>query len=222
MIDLYWGRFASGLRRLVASADTMDATGGTEGAARLRKLAGRQAWIYGDRAGALAALERVAAGTTHYAPVARVLSLVLAGKLEQARVSATALADGSVERASMELAIADASHDAAGVLAAFALIEKQSTAIEQLFTVADALERSGRLDEAAAMFERLATNPEAWSEPIAATRAWARLGHLRERAGDATGARAAFAEVVRRWGNATARTPELDDARRRLRALQLR
>ena len=69
------------------------------------------------------------------------------------------------------------------------------------------------------MFGRLASNAHAWNEPIASTRAWYRLGKLRDRAGDTTGARSAFAEVVHRWGNATARTPEVDDARRRLRAL---
>jgi len=222
MIDLYWGRFESGLRDLMASTDALDAAGETTRAARVRTLAGRQAWLLGDRAAAIAMFERVAAGPTRYAPVARVLGPVVAGKLDEARARAAAIAGGSVERASVELVIADATHDAAGVLAAFAQIEKLSTTIEELFTVADALERSGRLDEAAAMFERLANHPQAWNEPIATTRAWARLGHLRARAGDVAGARAAFAEVVRRWGNATTRTPEVDDARRRLRALQVR
>ncbi|HEY0986572.1 MAG TPA: tetratricopeptide repeat protein, partial [Kofleriaceae bacterium] len=120
------------------------------------------------------------------------------------------------------LAVADATHDAARVLTAFARIEKLSAAIDQLFAVAEALERSARFDEAAAMFERLASNPHAWTEPITSMRAWYRLGRLRERAGDAAAARAALTEVLRRWGNATARTDEVDDARRRLRALDAR
>jgi tetratricopeptide (TPR) repeat protein len=219
-IDLYWGRFERGLRDLMASADALDAAGATMAAARNRTRAGRHAWLLGDRAAAIAAFERVAAGPTHYAAVARVLGPVVAGKLDEARARAAAIADGSVERASAELAIADAAHDAAGVLAAFVQIEKLSTTIEHLFSVAAALERSGRLVEATTMFERLANHPQAWSEPIATTRAWYRLGRLRARAGDTASARAAFGEVIRRWGNATARTPEVDDARRRLRALQ--
>src|SRR5262249_9784581 len=91
---------------------------------------------------------------------------------------------------------------------------------EHLFVAADALERSGRSDEAAAMYERLVNHASAWEEPIATTRAWSRLGHLREQAGDTAAAHAAYDEVVRRWGNATAQIPEVDDARHRLRALR--
>lgn len=69
------------------------------------------------------------------------------------------------------------------------------------------------------MFERVTGNPHAWTEPIASTRAWYRLGRLRQRAGNAAAARDAFSEVLRRWGNATTRSAEVDDARRRLRTL---
>ena len=43
-------------------------------------------------------------------------------------------------------------------------------------------------------------------------------GAGRERAGDVAGARLAFEQVVHRWGEAAPAAPELDDARRRLRA----
>jgi tetratricopeptide (TPR) repeat protein len=220
LIDLHWGRFDRGLDELRASADAFDALGLTVSAARERSIAGRQAWMLGDRAAAVASFDRVAATATRYAPLSRALARAIAGELPAARTAAAAIAPGSVERAAADLAIADAAGDPAGVLAAFARIEQLSTTIEQLFTVADALERSGRLDEAAAMFERLAGHPHAWSEPISSTRAYYRLGLLRERAGDSAAARAAFDEVIRRWGSATARIPEVDDARRRVRALR--
>ena len=65
LIDLYWGRFDAGVRGLLASADAFEALGITVAAARQRYLAGRQVWLLGDRATAIAALERVAAGPTH-------------------------------------------------------------------------------------------------------------------------------------------------------------
>ena len=222
LIDLYWGRFDAGVRGLLASADAYDAIGATVAAARQRSIAGRQAWLLGDRAAAVAAFQQVAASPTHYAPIARILGSIAAGKLDDARARAAAMPADSVERASADLAIADAAHDPGRVLAAFARVEALSAAIEQLFPVAEALERSGRLDEAAKMFERIAGNAHAWIEPIASTRAWYRLGRLRDRAADAAAARDAFGEVLRRWGNATARTAEVDDARRRLRALSAR
>ncbi|HMG54117.1 MAG TPA: tetratricopeptide repeat protein, partial [Kofleriaceae bacterium] len=219
LIDLHWGRFERGVGELAAAADQFDALGMTVSAARERYLAGRQAWLLGDRAGAIAAFDRIGAGATRYGSVSRVLSRVIAGRLDAARAAAAPIAAGTLERAAAELAIAEAAHDTAGVLAAFARVEQLSTTIEQLFGVADALERSARFDEAAAMFQRLAGHPHAWSEPIASTRAWYRLGRLRERAGDRAAARAAYDEVIRRWGSATARIPEADDARRRVRAL---
>jgi serine/threonine-protein kinase len=222
LIDLYWGRFEAGVRGLLRSADAYEAIGLTVSAARQRCVAGRQAWLLGDRPTAIAALAQVAAGPTHYAAIARILAPIIAGKLDDARARAAAIPDDTVERASADLAIADAVHDPAGVLAAYVRAEKLSAAIDQWFAVAEALERSGRLDEAAAMFERLANNAHAWAEPIASTRAWYRLGRLRERAGDSAAARDAFNEVLRRWGNATTRAVEVDDARRRVRALAAR
>jgi predicted Zn-dependent protease len=188
----------------------------------VRSIAGRQAGLIGDRATAIAAFERVAAGPTHYAALAGILGAILGGKLDDARAQAAALPQDSVERASADLAIADATRESAGALAAFGRVENVSSAIEHLFPVADALERSGRRDEAIAMFARIATSAHAWTDPITTTRAWHRLGRLRERAGDLAGARTAYAEVLRRWGNATARTAEVDEARRRTRMLAAR
>jgi predicted Ser/Thr protein kinase len=219
-IDLYWGRFDRGVRGLLASADEYEALGTTVAAAARRYLAGRQAWLLGDRRTALAAFERAAAGPARNAANARVRALIAAGKLDEARRIAAALPEATAERASAELAIADAAHDPAATLAAFAGIEQLSTELEHLLPAADALERTGRVEEATAMFERLASPVYAGTEPVAAIHAWIRLGHLRERAGDLAGARAAFTEVVRRWGNATARTPEVDDARRWLRVVR--
>lgn len=190
----------------------------TVSAARTRFLAGRLARQLGDRATALTAFERIAAGPTHYAGSSRVLARVISDDLDAARAAAAAITGSTVERAAADLAIADAAHDTAGVIAAFARIEPLSTTIEHLYAVGDALERRGRIDEAVAVFERLAGHPHAWSEPIASTRAWHRLGLLRDRAGDAAGARAAFAEVLSRWGAATTPMPEVDEARRRLKA----
>ncbi len=218
-IDLYWGRFEAGLHGLASSADEFDGDGDGYWAANERDAQGRHAWLLGDRATARAAFEQVAAGHSRRAPMARVRAWIATGALDEARAAVAGFPDGSVDRAAGELAIADAVHDAAGVLAAFARVEQLSTTAEHLFAAADALERSRRPDEAAAMYERLIHHARAWQEPIATTRAWSRLGHLRERAGDVPGALAAYAEVVRRWGNATAPMPEVGDARRRLRAL---
>ncbi|HEX3476064.1 MAG TPA: protein kinase [Kofleriaceae bacterium] len=221
-LDLYWGRFDAGLRRLMESAELFDATGASAWAAGLRYTAGRQALLVGDRDAALAAFERVAAGHTRLAAAAKIRVLIVAGKLDEARARAAALDGDSADRRNAELAIASAANDAAEVLAVFARIEPLSTTPEHLFAAADALDRSGQSDQAATMYQRLVDHLNAWEEPIATTRAWSRLGHLRERAGDTAGARAAYAEVVQRWGHATARVPEVDDARRRLRALHER
>jgi tetratricopeptide (TPR) repeat protein len=219
-IDLYWGRFDDGLRGLLASADEFDTAGAPHWASSQRYNAGRHAWWLGDRVTARAAFARVVADHSQRVPMTRVHALIAADKLDDARARAAELPDGSLDRATAELAIASAVHDPAGVLAAFARIEQLSTTIEHLFAAADALERTGRPDDAAAMYERLVNHVYSWQEPIATTRAWSRLGHLREHAGDIAGARAAFAEVIRRWGHATARIPEVDDARRQLRALR--
>ncbi len=221
-LDLYWGRFDAGLRHLLESAEHFDAAGSSAWAATARFTAGRQALLLGDRGTALAAFERVGAGHTRYAAAAKIRALIAADKLDEARARAAALDDGSADRRNAELAIASAAHDAAEVLAVLARIEPLSTTPEHLFLAADALEHSGQSDQAATMYQRLVDHPNAWEEPIATTRAWSRLGHLREHAGDTAGARAAYAEVLRRWGNATARVPEVDDARRRLRALHER
>jgi tetratricopeptide (TPR) repeat protein len=178
--------------------------------------------LLGDRVTARAAFERVVADSSRRFPIARVYALIAADRLDEARARAAELPDGSLDRATAELAIAGAVHDAAGVLAVFARIEQLSTKAEHLFAAGDALERTGRPDDAAAIYERLVNHVHvfSWQESIATTRAWSRLGHLREHAGDIAGARAAFAEVIRRWGHATARIPEVDDARRQLRALR--
>src|SRR6185295_13933826 len=112
-------------------------------------------------------------------------------------------------RTSAEVLLAAEAGDAPGVLAAYARLEKQSVAIDRLYFVGDALEKTGRPDEAAAVFERLAKHPLAWGEPITSTRAWYRLALLRDKAGDAEGVRAAFLEVVLRWGGAPTDTPEV-------------
>ncbi|MGH2898829.1 MAG: tetratricopeptide repeat protein, partial [Solirubrobacteraceae bacterium] len=156
------------------------------------------------------------------AVLAGVLGAILGGKLDDARAQAAGLPADSAERASVELAIADATRDAAGVLAAFGRVESVSSATEHLFPVAEALERTGRRVEAAAMFERIATRALAWTDPIATARAWYRLGRLRERSRDLAGARTAYGEVLRRWGSSTARTAEVDDARRHVHALAAR
>ncbi|HEX2692018.1 MAG TPA: protein kinase [Kofleriaceae bacterium] len=219
-LDLYWGRFEAGLRGLLAAAEQYDAMGASAWAGSARYIAGRQALLLGDHAAALAAFERVAAGHTRKAPRAGIQALIVAGKLDDARARTAALPDDSAERRDAELAIASAAHDVTGVLAVFGRIEPLSTTPTHLAATAAALDRSGQPDQAATMYQRLVDHVNAWQEPIATTRAWSRLGHLRERAGDIAGARTAYAEVLKRWGKATTRTPEVDDARRQLRALR--
>jgi len=210
LLDLYWGRFADGLRGLVTAAEQYDALGSSSTAAGRRMLAAQQALLLGDRTTALAQLEIVSASATPIAPLARVLAALASGK--PADALAAQLPEGSALRATAELVIA---RDPAGVLAAYGKLAAVSSTIAYLYEVGDALEQAGRPAEAAATFERLARSPQAWDAPIAAIRAWYRIGLLRARAGDPS-ADDAFREVLARWGNARTETAEVTGARARL------
>ncbi len=215
LLDLYWGRFADGVHGLVAAADLYDANGMTTTAAGRRMLAAQQAALIGDRATALAQLAIVGGSATTLAGTARVQSQLVGGNLAGARRLADQLAAGSSMRAIADLAIAAAAGDPAGVLVAYGQLAPLSSTIAYLYEVGDALEKTGRPAEAAATFERLARSSHAWDAPIAAIRAWYRLGLLRARAHDPTAADA-FREVLARWGNARAEMPEVIGARTQL------
>jgi predicted Zn-dependent protease len=221
MLDLFSGRFTSGLHALIASADALDARGAHDAAARRRYDLARQAAQLGDRATATAVLARITGARPAVVGKAHVLALIVAGQLADARTAAAALPDATSERADAELLVADASHDDAGVLAASARLEQLATPVD-LYATGEALIRGGRPDDAAAVFERMVHHPFAWTEPVATVRAWRELGRLRERAGDLDGARAAYAEVIAHWGNATTHMPEVDAARAALRAIKAR
>nr|HEX4313397.1 serine/threonine-protein kinase [Kofleriaceae bacterium] len=217
LVDLYWGRFDAGLSGLDASAASKAALGFDDGAALDRLQAGRQAMRLGRRADAVASFGAAASKRSSWQALAAVYEALARGDRTRARALVAAVATGT-PRATAELAIAVDAGDDAVIVAAHARLQAVSTSIVYLYDLALALERLGRHDEAVAAFERLAHHPQAWTEPIAATLAWYRLGLARAASGDAAGARAAFTEVVRRWGAATAPVPELADARARLRA----
>jgi hypothetical protein len=219
LLDLYWGRFAVGLQGLLEAADLYDRLGLTQSGSRARDVAARNAWQLGQRDLALDASARAAGAHAIGSALAGSYNRIIAGKLDEARERARLIPEDSVERITAELWIARAAGDPTGVLAAYERLAKTSTTIDVLYDAGDALERAGRLDDAAAVFERLATSPRVWSEPIAGTRAWYRLGLLRERGGDRSGARTAFAAITARWAGATEVTPELADARRHVHAL---
>lgn len=215
LLDLYWGRFDRGISALLANSDEFAALGETTSSARQAYLAGHNAALLGDREIAATAFAGVVARHGLDAPLASVRESIAAGKLDEARARANAIPTGSTARANAQLAIAIVDGPPSSVVTGYENVSATSTSIEFLFDVADALEQTGRIDDAAAAFDRLAHSPRGWREPIATTRAWYRLGLLRERSGDRAGARKAYNEVVRRWASATRAMPELADARRR-------
>jgi serine/threonine-protein kinase len=72
---------------------------------------------------------------------------------------------------------------------------------------------------AVAPLEKAAAACNTMLEPIAQTRALARLGAAREATGDKSGACKAYSAVLARWGSAKPRSVTADEARARVRAL---
>jgi hypothetical protein len=212
VLDVYRGSFDDGIRALTAAADAFDAIGVTMTAASYRLLAGRTAHLLGDRRASVL-FHTVATGPTGHRSSARVLEAIADNDLAVARATADAL--GGADRAAAELAIAHATGDANGVLAASARLQKLSSTMLYAFAVADALFKTGRIDEAEVAYLRVTRLPHV--QPLESGRAWHRVGLLREQRGDITGARAAFEQVVNRWGANKLEIEDVVDARRRLR-----
>jgi tetratricopeptide (TPR) repeat protein len=113
-----------------------------------------------------------------------------------------------MERATFELILRHARQDWAGVVAGYRDLASRTAPV-----------RLGRPDEAARVYERLATHPSAWLQPYRRGQAWLRLGILRQRKGDAAGARQAFQSLLGLWDHAPRGLPEIREAERRLKAL---
>jgi tetratricopeptide (TPR) repeat protein len=109
--------------------------------------------------------------------------------------------------------------DWAGVVSAYRQVETRVVSLALAYPAAQALERLGRPQDAAALYQRLATHPNAWDLPYRRGQAWLRLGILRQQAGDAAGARAAFESLLELWDQAPRDLPELRQAEQRLKAL---
>ena len=114
-----------------------------------------------------------------------------------------------VERGTFELILRHARSDWAGVVAAYRDLESRTAPVAAAYYAGDALERLGRPDEAARVYERLATHPSAWLQPYRRGQAWLRLGILRQQMGDASGARQAFESLLGLWDHAPRALPEV-------------
>jgi serine/threonine-protein kinase len=83
-----------------------------------------------------------------------------------------------------------------------------------------ALVRAGRLAEGETLLERVVRRCDALADPLGTMRALLALGEVREKRGDASGARAAYGRILAAWGNAKPRSITADAARKRLAALE--
>ena len=82
-----------------------------------------------------------------------------------------------------------------------------------LYLIGDAQAGLAEHKAAAASFEQLVADPQAWKEPVLAARAWRRLGDLRAALGDRDGAAKAYQTLLARWTLAPASDPDLAAAR---------
>ena len=90
------------------------------------------------------------------------------------------------------------------------------------FFAAEAFQQLGQSERAAELYERVVSEMNAWRQPILSSRAWLRLGQIRQAAGDVAGARAAYEEVIARRNRASAGDPDRARARVELRVLDSR
>ena len=229
------GAFEDGLARLVESAAEWEALG-------MRNLAAFTYWEHAWQAynlgrrrealGSLAQIHRLSTGSrhTHVAKLetlARLLETL--ARVEDAstaagisaefrRTIATLPAEGAWQpwRGYFELLLRYHLQDWTGVVEVYRELDARFHPLATTYLAARALEHLGRGADAAALYERLARHPNAWHQPYPRGAAWLRLGRLREKTGDAAGARAAYESLLALWDQAPRDMPEIREAEGRL------
>ncbi len=220
-IDLLRGAFPSGVDRVGAAADLAAENGVATVATTLRWRAIWAAYHSGELERARAQVGKLAGAqwTVTRDVMGSLIDHKAAPPLERphhlAHARATAASLSGLLQLQLMAVVAHERGDWAGVLA---LEEKIAGAtrmrgLTALYLTGDAHAARGELDEAAADFERLVGDPQAWKEPVLSGRAWRRLGEVRAARGDRAGAEKAFRTLVSRWTLAPAGDPDLAAAR---------
>ena len=220
-IDLLRGAFGSGIDQLGSAADLAAQSGVETVATGLRWRAIWAAYHSGELERARAQVGKLT-GDSWKGAQAVVLALIdhkAAPPMERAHhlAHARATADGQKGLLRLQLLaiVAHARGDWGQVIALQDQIAAATRArgLTGLYLVADAHAGRGQLDDAAAGFEKLVRDPQAWKEPVLAGRAWRRLGEVRAARGDRAGAGEAFRALLARWTLAAANDADLAAAR---------
>ena len=220
-LDLLRGAFGAGIDQLGAAADLAAASGVETVATTLRWRAIWAAYHSGELERARAQLGKLAAPQWKGARDV-LLALVdhkAAPPMERAHhlAHARATADGLKGLLRLQL-LAMVAHERGDWDAVLSLEEEIAAAtrargLTALYLTGSAHAARGRPEEAAAAFQQLVADPQAWKEPVLSTRAWRRLGDVRAARGDRAGAEKAYRTLLARWSLAPASDPDLAAAR---------
>jgi hypothetical protein len=219
-LELLRGAASSGVEFLVeASRDCKQAGIETTAAAHMWKAA----WLayQAGELGRAAELFPLLEGEAWGGRAAVMLALIdarrgkaRADSLARAAAAVTALRPGP-SRTFLDMVVAHERADWARVLELGEEMREIGLggALVPMLLTGDALAASGKPREAEARLRRLATHPRRWKEPVAAMRAWRRLGEVREQLGDRAGAAEAYKALLERLARAPARQPDVTAAR---------
>ena len=220
-LDLLRGAAASGIDQLGKAADLAAANGVATVETTLRWRAIWAAYHSGDLERARAQVGKLPAAD--WKPARDVLLALIdhqaAPRAERARLLAHARATAETLKGLLRLQLlALCAHERGDWGAVLTLQDQIATATRSrsltgLYFTGDAHAGRGELKEAAADFERLVADPQAWKEPVLSTRGWRRLGEVRAARGDRAGAEEAFRTLLARWTLAPANNPDLTAAR---------
>ncbi|HEU5056871.1 MAG TPA: tetratricopeptide repeat protein, partial [Kofleriaceae bacterium] len=219
-LDLLRGAFPSGVDQLGAAADLAASSGVATVATSLRWRAIWAAYHSGELERARAQIGKLPADSwkAARAVVLALLDHKTAPPAERAHHLAHARATADSLQGLLRLQLlALVAHERRDWDAVLSLQEQiaaatRSRSLTALYLIGDAQAGRSRLDEAAATFERLVRDPQAWREPVLSGRAWRRLGEVRAARGDRAGAAEAYRTLLARWTLAPATDPDLTAA----------
>jgi tetratricopeptide (TPR) repeat protein len=208
LVDLYDGRFDTGLDGYRSAAASWDQIGMTTSSSRTRFEAARLAFQLGRSGVARELLVAAARPDTHYRAPANVLLALLDRGPAAARAALAALPPGASARLWLDAAVANAAGEGPAAIAAHRRARDQATEVATAFYAARAMAGAGQTAEAIELYRRLVTHPDAWREPILSADAWRELGDLHRSQGDSAAAHTAYQVYLARRSAALA-TPEI-------------
>ncbi len=221
-LDLLRGNVAAGIDRMSAAADLAAESGVATVGITLRWKAVWAAYHSGDLERARSQVGKLPAA--QWKPAQEVLVALIdaraappgerAHDLAHARAAVYGLPNGLLKLQLGEI-LAHTRGDWSEVVSLHEQLVAavRARGLTTLYLASDARAQLGALREAAAGFEQLVADPQAWKEPILSSRAWRRLGDVRAALGDRDGARKAYDTLLARWTLAPAADLDLAAAK---------